>query len=292
VVTVRIARRSDGGTLAAGLTLPRVGGTDSSPLVMTPCGAQVRLSADDLRRIPPGSGGSLPKRPADVLVVIDPGHGGHADGTLATDGTKEKERVLQISLALREALRAEVGRVVLTRDRDMDATLGFRTALVDALRADAAVSVHLNAEPDGPLPRPGVETYGSVADPLGRRFAGVIYESVRRYLDTLGGPWQGDRDAGAKYRLSSRGGDYYGLLRRSHRPVVIAESLFLSVPREAALVAREDVRRGLAGALARGLLDFTTTGTPGSGWARPYPRGADPPPPPGQRPDDCTDPSR
>ncbi|MDQ1711865.1 MAG: N-acetylmuramoyl-L-alanine amidase [Frankiaceae bacterium] len=268
VVTLRVARTGDGGTLAAGLTLPRTGGSAAAPVVMTPCGRSVALAARDLRVIAPSGD--------DVLVVIDPSHGGPQLGAVAPNGDREKDRVLQIALEARTALAGRVGRVVLTRERDYEETLGFRAALVDALRADAAVSVHLNASPDGPRTTPGTETFGSTADGEGRRFSGVVYERIRRYLQTLPGPWVGDRDAGAKYRVSAAGRDYYGLLRLAHRPFVIAESLYLSSPHEAALVARPDVRRALGTAIADALVAFTTTAAPGSGWVTPYARPADP----------------
>ena len=272
---MRVARTSNGSTLAANLVLPRIGGTPATPRVLTPCGREVTLRSGDVVVMPPGSGGALPKTAKDVLVVIDPGHGGPAQGAVGSKGVNEKTRNLQIALEVRKALAGRVGRVVMTRDRDFDASLEFRVALADALRADVAVSVHLNAEPDiAARATPGLETYASVADPAGRRLAGVIYAAQRRYLDTLGGPWAADRDAGAKYRLGSHGRDYYGLLRRSHRPWVISESIFLSAPREEALVARPEIRTALGRAIANGIVEFTTTRAAGSGWVRPLPRPA------------------
>jgi N-acetylmuramoyl-L-alanine amidase len=268
VVTLRVARTGSGGTLAPGLTLPRVGGTAAAPVVLTPCGRSVTLSAADLRAVAPSG--------SDVLVVVDPGHGGPQFGAVAPDGDREKDRTLQIANQVRAALRGRVGRVVLTRERDFEATLEFRAALVDALRADAAVSVHLNSSPDGPRSTPGTETFGSTADGVGRRLAGVMYERIRRYTQTLPGPFVGDRDAGAKYRVSARNRDYYGLLRLAHRPFVIAESLYISSPHEAALVAQPAVRAALGAAIADALVAFTTGTDPGSGWVTPYARPADP----------------
>ncbi len=288
--TTRIAQRAGGGTLAAGLVLPRVGGTAAAPNVLTPCGRRTTLRAADLTTIPPSNGAVLPKAARDVLVVLDPGHGGQQRGTQAPDRTPEKLRNLEIAREVQRALDGRVGRVVLTRDRDLQATLPFRVALVDALRADVAISVHLNAEPDIKTgTTPGMETYASLAEPTGRRLAGVLYEHQRRYLDTLGGPWARDRDAGAKYRRGRDGRDYYGLLRRAHRPFSISESMFLSEPREAALVARADVRRGLGRAIANGIVAFTTTREPGSGWVTPYARAADPG---GGGAPSCVDPAR
>ena len=277
VRTVRVTRRGDGGTLAAGLTLPRVGGTVARPLVMTPCGDTVALPGDDVEHIPPGSGGALPKRSDLAVVVVDPGHGGPQRGAIAPNGDEEKLRNLQVSLRLRDALRERgIGTVVLTRERDFEATIAFRAALVDALRADAAVSVHLNSSPDGPRTTPGTETFGSTADGAGRRFSGLVYEHLRRYTQTLPGPFVGDRDAGAKNRVGSDGRDYYGLLRRAHRPFVISEALYISSAHEASLVAKPAVRQGLADALADAVTEFTTGRAPGSGWVKPYGRPSDP----------------
>lgn len=277
VRTLQRVRRSDGGTLAAGLVLPRV---DRSR-VLTPCGDRVSLT---------GRTEPVPPRGTAPLVLLDPGHGGHADGTKARDGTREADRVLDIAQRAERALTGT--RVVLTRRADHDATLPFRIALADALRPDLSVSVHLDAAPETSRDTPGTRTFGSVADPEGRRAAGVVHESLRRYLETLtprvGGRWASDRVPGAVYRLGSRGNDYYGLLRRAHTTWVIAEPLFLSDREEAALLDDPSVRQGLAQAYADAARAFLA-GAPGSGWAVPEPDPADPPPAPGQA--TCTDPS-
>jgi N-acetylmuramoyl-L-alanine amidase len=284
VVTLRQVSRGDGGTLAAGLTLPRVGGTAALPEVLTPCGDRTTIRGAFSRIAPSG--------PSDVLVVLDPGHGGRADGTHAPDGTREADVVLDLARRTAAALHGRVGRVVLTRDRDLEATIGFRAALADALRADLAVSVHLNASPETTRSSPGASSYGSVADPRGRRAAGVLYASIRHYLERWTptvGRWAANRDSGALYRLGRTGRDYYGLFRAAHVTWVIAESAYLSAPREAALLKRSEVRSGLAGALADGVVAFTSSQQPGSGWRAPLPRPADPPPVP--LPGHCTDPA-
>lgn len=283
-----VLRTSSGRTLPAGLLLPRLGGTATRPVVLTPCGNRVTvtgpLSAEPARRA------------GQPLVLLDPGHGGTADGAMGPGGVREADRNLQIATLTAAKLTAGRSgvpgvRTLLTRRGDHDASLAFRVALADALRADLSVSIHLNAAPLTMLDRPGTSEFGSVSDPNGRRAAGVLYEAHRRYLETLtdrvGGRWAGNPDAGALYRLGSRGSDYYGLLRLSHTTWVIAEPLFLSDPKQAALVADPLVRQGLASAYASGVSAFLA-GAPGSGLTQPAPRGADPAPVPGQ--DRCVDP--
>ena len=278
-------RTSSGRTLPAGLLLPRLGGTAARPVVLTPCGARVTVTGP--MTVEPA------RRSGQPLVLLDPGHGGSADGAIGPGGVREADRNLQIATLTAAELAApgRALRTVLTRQGDHDASLPFRVALADALRADLSVSVHLNAAPLAMLDRPGTTEFGSVSDPNGRRAAGVLYEAHRRYLETLtdrvGGRWAGNPDAGALYRLGSQGSDYYGLLRRAHTTWVIAEPLFLSDPKQAALIADPVVRRGLATAYATGIRAFLA-GAPGSGWTEPAPRAADPAPAPGQ--DRCVDP--
>src|SRR5204862_6580495 len=69
VLTRDHVRLGGGGTLAPGLTLPRIGGTAARPLVLSPCERQVTVVG--------GSFGRLPASGApDTLVVLDAGHGG------------------------------------------------------------------------------------------------------------------------------------------------------------------------------------------------------------------------
>ncbi|MEO7836251.1 MAG: N-acetylmuramoyl-L-alanine amidase, partial [Acidimicrobiales bacterium] len=80
-------------------------------------------------------------------------------------------------------------------------------------------------------------------------------------------------DAGAKYRTSSTGDDYYGILRKTQgTPASLAEIGFISNPPEAELYARPDVQKVAGEAVANGILRFLRTKDPGSGFVEPYPR--------------------
>lgn len=79
------------------------------------------------------------------IVVLDPGHGGVDPGAVRGP-TSEKDLMLGIGLALRDALRrtGEV-EVVMTRDRDAFVSLPGRVALAHQVGADAFVSLHADA---------------------------------------------------------------------------------------------------------------------------------------------------
>src|SRR5213078_793597 len=95
----------------------------------------------------------------DALVVLDPGHGGHADGAVAPDGTREADLTLALARLVQADLPSGV-RVVLTRTGDHDAGLSYRVALADRLRADLAVSLHFDSTPTPTSGRvPGTQVY-------------------------------------------------------------------------------------------------------------------------------------
>jgi N-acetylmuramoyl-L-alanine amidase len=93
-----------------------------------------------------------------LIVVIDPGHGGHEMGCTGVVGTREKELVLAISRRLQKTLEELPDvQVIMTRASDEHISLWDRVDLANQLRADLFISVHANA-----FVRPslgGVETF-------------------------------------------------------------------------------------------------------------------------------------
>jgi len=80
------------------------------------------------------------------VVVIDPGHGGVDPGAIGAGGTREKDIVLSVGLALRDALRARGNyRIVMTRDGDRFVRLGDRVRIARRANADLFVSLHADA---------------------------------------------------------------------------------------------------------------------------------------------------
>ncbi len=144
---------------------------------------------------------------ADVLLIIDPGHGGRDPGTTGRKGTKEKTIVLQISKYLRDLIhKRHKAKVLLTRTEDVFLNLEKRVKLANTKKqewcgrdlgsnVDAAkksrtclfISIHVNAHPSRSIQ--GLELYhfGKASDPraleVAARENGMKVES-----DTP--PWQ------------------------------------------------------------------------------------------------------
>ncbi len=81
-------------------------------------------------------------------IVIDPGHGGKDPGAVGSQGTKEKDIVLDIALRLRDQLmQSSRYRVLLTRETDTFMSLSDRVKFSNSNKADLFISLHINALP-------------------------------------------------------------------------------------------------------------------------------------------------
>jgi len=221
---------------------------------------------------------------AKAVVVLDPGHGGPWNiGAVAETGLKEKEINVDIARRARDLFLAphtvdwETGtiytgdqvpaaqRVIVTRTgadelADYEAGLLFRAELANAMKADAFVAIHNNAGHENKLETPGSDVYYQSQLEDSRRFATIMVEEFNRSFAPFGTDWVGVQDVGAKSRLSTKnpGKQYYGVLKRTEMPAVIAEGAFMSNRSEADLLATPEFRQAYAEAVYRTVVRFLT----------------------------------
>lgn len=82
------------------------------------------------------------------VIVIDPGHGGLDNGTVAESGEEEKTLVLDFAKALRDRIeKSGKYRVVMTRSDDTFVPLGDRVKIARSHMAALFVSIHADALP-------------------------------------------------------------------------------------------------------------------------------------------------
>jgi N-acetylmuramoyl-L-alanine amidase len=212
-------------------------------------------------------------------VVVDPGHGGTAEGTVARLAgrvkLREKDLSLDIARRLRVRLEAAGFEVLLTRDADSNLALRDRALFANRSQGDVFISIHLNWI-DG---RRGVETYflGATADVDLNRLAAEengesgysmadlrsllegVYTQVRRdesrelaqsvqaeLFRALGAVSPGLRDRGVKTAP-------FVVLISTEMPAILAEVSCLSDEREVVLLGDPRYRERIAGALAEGI---------------------------------------
>ncbi len=117
---------------------------------------------------PPARGMSLPRVRGDdsrPLVVIDAGHGGVDPGAINPEtGLREKDVTLRIAQAIRDELLATGRvRVALTRDDDRYLVLRERYGIARRLKASLFISVHCDSVGSGDASGASVYTLSEVA---------------------------------------------------------------------------------------------------------------------------------
>jgi N-acetylmuramoyl-L-alanine amidase len=214
-------------------------------------------------------------------IVIDPGHGGHDDGTSGTKGLLEKDLVLDVSKRLGKLIEERMGaEVIYTRTDDTFIPLEGRTSLANSKKADLFLSVHANSSPVPGVA--GMETYylnfngSKEALDLAARENATSQRSIFELQDIIQKITQQDkaeesRDFAARvqsslYALAARSNASarnrgvrkapFVVLIGANMPSILAEIGFLSNSREEALLKRPDYRQKLAEALYRGVAKY------------------------------------
>ena len=85
------------------------------------------------------------KKPAEITVVLDAGHGGHDNGALSPHALPEKDANLRLAKAVRSVLVKRGYTVVMTREDDTFVELYDRPKVAHKANADLFVSIHHNA---------------------------------------------------------------------------------------------------------------------------------------------------
>ncbi|AMC99918.1 MULTISPECIES: N-acetylmuramoyl-L-alanine amidase [Halomonas] len=103
----------------------------------------------DAPRIDPEVVAQQPAAPhprRDIIIAIDPGHGGEDPGAIGPGGTREKDVVMEISRRLQRLVDGAEGfRAVMIRDGDYYIGLRQRTRIAREQKADFFVSIHADA---------------------------------------------------------------------------------------------------------------------------------------------------
>jgi N-acetylmuramoyl-L-alanine amidase len=211
-------------------------------------------------------------------VVIDPGHGGHDQGTHGPNGLLEKDVVLDVSLRLGKMIEDKLGaQVIYTRTDDTYVPLEARTALANERKADLFLSIHGNSSPVARIV--GTETYylnfsdSRDALDVAARENSMSQKSISELHDliqkiSLHDKLEESREfatriQNALFQLTARNFPAehsrgvkrapFVVLIGANMPSVLAEIGFVTNAREEALLRRPDYRQKVAEALFQGV---------------------------------------
>lgn len=215
-------------------------------------------------------------------IVIDPGHGGHDNGTIGPTGLMEKDLCLDVGLRLGRLIEQRLpgAEVIFTRQDDSFVPLEERTAIANQSKADLFLSIHANSSPDNGVR--GVETYylnfsasGEAMEVASRENAlarGSIHE-LEELVQKIARNEKIDesrefamevqvalvkRLQKANVKLKNRGVRKapFVVLIGANMPSVLSEVSFLSNPTDERLLKKPDSRQRVAEGLYHGVESY------------------------------------
>lgn len=225
----------------------------------------------------------------DIVIAIDPGHGGHDPGAVGQRRTREKDVALAISRLLASRINAESGmRAVLVRDSDIYVDHRERTSFARRHKADLFVSIHADAVKDRRAN--GASVYAlslkGASDEAARQLAkrenasvgGVSLEdkddvlasvlidlsqnaSLSASLDVGGAV---AREMGKVAKMHRKKVQQAGLLvlKSPDMPSILVETAFISNPAEESKLRDKRYQGRLAGAILAGIRNYFYTNPP------------------------------
>lgn len=93
------------------------------------------------------AGANTANQRTEMVVVLDPGHGGHDIGA-SNDEAMESEIALKITKLVGDRLEKAGLKVIYTREKDESVSLEKRALIANRANADLFVSIHLNSSTD------------------------------------------------------------------------------------------------------------------------------------------------
>jgi len=216
-------------------------------------------------------------------IVIDAGHGGKDQGTMAPSGMNEKEIVLDIAKRLRVLLEGSGIKVIMTRDTDQFITLPQRTQIAAQSGADLFISIHVNSNQDKAIHgllvyyietiekrylteaqrKINEHIFTQRLNPVASRTLQTIVADMMEALKTAQSQKLAKmivREARQEGRLNVRGDGmrfcHFYVVRNTLVPAVLVETGFLSNRQERAKLVSPDHRQKIAEIIARGVLDY------------------------------------
>lgn len=184
---------------------------------------------------------------SEKVIVIDAGHGGKDPGTIGFSGNYEKDINLEISKKLKEKLKSNGYKVILTRDSDEYVENHLRAEIANKKRARVFISIHGNAMENNSsvdgiqvLYYPNRES--TISDLNNNELAQIVMSSL------VNGT--GARDKGIIER------ENLIVLNQTKMPAILIECGFLSNEKEEKLLITDDYQNKVVDSIVHGLEEY------------------------------------
>jgi N-acetylmuramoyl-L-alanine amidase len=184
-----------------------------------------------------------------MVICLDPGHGGHDDGSTSILGFAEKDINLKVALNVGKLLENSDIEIVYTRTTDeangsnQEEDLKTRCKISNDANADIYVSIHCNFDENSPKSK-GMEVWC--------RFPKQKGEELAICLDNQLGKAGYTRDRGIKYE--SEGSLY--VLRNTRAAASLVELGFLSNMEDSEFLKSDEGQDKCSKAIVQGIKDY------------------------------------
>lgn len=186
----------------------------------------------------------------DILILLDPGHGGIDGGAVSPSGTMEKDINLKISLKVRDKLQKEGYKVMLTREEDKGLytdegkirkkkieDLNNRSKMKKESSCSMFISIHLNMFPEAKYY--GAQVWYS-RNKDSEKLAKIVQQNLKADLDI------------SNSRQEKPALDSYKVLRvNDEMPSILVECGFLSNPIEERKLKSDEYQDKIADSIVK-----------------------------------------
>ena len=181
----------------------------------------------------------------EVVIVVDPGHGGEDPGKVGINDVLEKDLNLQIAKKVKKLLEEAGIKIVMTRTNDKvpDAKkedLNQRVQLINDTKPKLALCIHQNSYPDAKIK--GAQVFYHTITPEAEDVASIVQEQLRIVDPTN--------------TRQIKENDTYYMLKNCQVPTIIVECGFLTNPEEAAKLTQEEYQDQIAQAICEGVVKW------------------------------------
>lgn len=183
---------------------------------------------------------------AEMVVVVDSGHGGSDPGKVGINGAIEKDVNLKIAIKLKSLLEEQGIKVIMTREDENGLAdskvedLKKRVSIINQEKPLIAVSIHQNSYQGESIH--GAQVFYFTHSQEGEKAAKIIQEALL--------------EADSENTRSAKANDTYYMLKKTEVPVVIVECGFLSNQKEADLLVTEEYQQKVAEAVVNGIIKY------------------------------------
>ena len=202
-----------------------------------------------------------PKTFSIKTIVLDPGHGGKAEGAINKAlNIKEKDLNLKVAKQLAQQLKTLGFTVYLTRDNDKDLSLKERSEFANKMKADVLLSIHHNSSPAQAPCGIEVYTYSFAGHPSTERNTPIASDKVVAPVNTYDKAstllaFNIQRNIIQQTKLNDRGvrKGRMGVLNGLKCPGVLIECGFISNQQEAKTLLQASYQKKLIQGICEGI---------------------------------------